>query len=120
MINKIKSFFSKPKKSKKIVVSRGYKVIKPTDYIKLDKIEVVKKACFDYSQFATPFTAKMIWKYLNGLVTIDEVYETMKYLKQNGFLKKITVLASDYEKQKYRMFYALNKIKKDEKIEVKI
>jgi len=113
MIKKIKSFFTKAKKTK-IIVGRVYKVIDPTDYFGLNKIEVVKKACFEYDKIHQQFTVNMIWKYLNGLLGIFEVYETMKDLKRIGFLKKKTVLTSDYERDKYKIFYAL-KYKLNEK-----
>ena len=118
MIKKIKSFFAKAKKSK-IVVSRVRKVIDPTNYFGLNKIDIVKKACFEYDKVNQQFTANIIWKYLNGLLAIFDVYETMKELQQIGFLKKKTVLTSDYEKDKYKIFYAL-KYKLNEKFQSKI
>lgn len=115
MIKRIKSFFSKAKKSK-AVVGRVRKVANPTDYFGLNRIETVKKACFEYDKINQQFTVNMIWKYLNGLLGIFVVYETMKELKQIGFLKKKTILTSDYEKDKYKIFYAL-KYKLNEKVD---
>ena len=69
MIKKIKSFFTKAKKSKS-VVGRVRKVVNPTDYFGLNRIEIVKKACYEYDKIHQQFTVNMIWKYLNGLLGI--------------------------------------------------
>ena len=86
----------------------------PIEYIGLSNMQKVKKACIDYERIGTPFTSKMIYEYLNGLVSIENVYKCMFKLSQpkhniGGILKKVTVLCSDPKNNKHKHFYELNK-----------
>jgi hypothetical protein len=115
MIKLIKRIFGVKSK-----VSTGRKIIKlppvvnPLEYVGLSNIQKVKKACIEYDKIGTPFTSKMIYEYLNGLVTIDNVYKCMHNLSKprfnlSGTLRKVTVLCSDPINNKHAHYYELNK-----------
>jgi CTP synthase (UTP-ammonia lyase) len=115
MIKLIKRIFgvrseNKPQRNSQRILPK----VNPVDYIGLTNIEKVKKACIEYDKIGTPFTSKMIYDYLNGLVSIDNVYKCMHKLTKpqmnlSGMLKKVTVLCSDPINNRHRHFYELNK-----------
>jgi hypothetical protein len=114
MIKILKRIFGRKKKEVKERKTWVLAQANPIDYIGLSNIQKVKKACIEYERIGTPFTSKMIYEYLNGLVSIENVYKCMHKLSQpkyniGGILKKVTVLCSDPKNNKHKHFYELNK-----------
>lgn len=83
--------------------------IDPKNYQGLSNREMIKKACLEYDAYSTPFTSKMIYTYLGGLVSPENTYKQVHALYKLGFLHKKTVLCSNPEMNKHKHFYELNK-----------
>lgn len=79
------------------------------NYYGLSNRQMVKKACEEFSAISTPFTSKMIYTYLNGLVTAENTYKQIHALFKLGVLRKKTVLCSNPEENKHKHFYEINK-----------
>ena len=110
MIKCIKRFFTKPKK-----MSSPVKVLhraNSKDYEGLSKVDIVLKGCQEVEGFSNTFTSKMVCKYLNGIIDFDSTYKGIHYLVQKGKIKKVTILASNNEGFKHKLYYALNKQEK--------
>jgi hypothetical protein len=66
----------------------------------LTQAEMVKNACIDLTEFGTKhFTPAMIYAYLDGLVSISNIYKYLHKLKNKGFL--INVYSFDANKKFY-------------------
>ena len=113
MFKCLKRFFSKPKLVKVEGSQSYFRVANKSEYANKSKVEIVTKACKEFEEFSMTFTSKMIWKYLDGLLEFESVYKTMHYLTKKGVLRKVTILTSNFELSKHKLFYALNKFKND-------
>jgi len=114
MFKILKRIFARKKREAKVRQTWVLAQANPIDYIGLSNMQKVKKACIEYERIGTPFTSKMIYEYLDGLVSIENVYKCMFKLSQpkyniGGMLKKVTVLCSDPKNNKHKHFYELNK-----------
>jgi hypothetical protein len=107
-MNFLKRLFKRKKQSEP-KPQRAINQVDPDDYWGLSNREKVKKACQEYDAISTPFTSKMIYSYLGGLVSPENTYKQIYALHKLGFLSKITVLCSDPERNKHKHFYELNK-----------
>lgn len=106
----IKKWFKKPQKS--VSTDTEPFVVQKHFYEGLSKTEMVARACKEIDRLVPQFTSKMVYKYLDGLVSLEGVYKSIYHLTKKGYLKKITVLTSDDEVHKYnKMFYQINKYK---------
>lgn len=106
MFKCFKRFFTKPKKTsnpEKVLHTANSK-----DYEGLSKADIVLRACEEVEGFSNAFTSKMIFKYLNGIIDYDSTLKSIHYLVKKGKIKKVTILASNNEGFKHRLYYALN------------
>ena len=107
MFKCLKRFFKNPKKVKtleKISITAD-----PINYEGLTKVDIVLKACEELENYSDSFTSRMIFLWLNDIISFDDTLKAIHYLVKKGKLKKVTVLASNNEGFKHKMFYALNK-----------
>lgn len=109
-MNFLKRLFKK-KTENLATTEKIMKQVNPNDYLGLSNREMIKRACQEYDVISTPFTSKMIYSYLGGLVSPENTYKQIYALHKLGFLTKITVLCSNPEQNKYKHFYELNKTK---------
>jgi hypothetical protein len=110
MLKKLRSFF---KNTKPVYVEKPKKKSTTTfdidNYKNLNKIEIVHKACKEIELFHSSFfSSKIVFKYIDGMISMDDISKAIYYLKKNNHLKKITVLTSD-NYPKCQQLYSLNK-----------
>ena len=108
MFKSLKGFFIKPKKSAGLKTESNFKV-NAENYLGLKKSAIVLKGCQEFENFSEVFTSKMIFEYLEGIIDFDDLLKAIHYLVKKGEIRKVTVLASNNEGFKHKMFYALNK-----------
>lgn len=107
MFKCFKRFFTKPKKMNN--TQNAFITANPKDYEGLSKADIVLKGCQEFEVLSNTFTSKMIYKYLVGIIDYDSTLKSIHYLVKKGKIKKVTILASDNEGFKHKLFYALNK-----------
>jgi hypothetical protein len=112
MFKCLKRFFKKPKVVKVQSSQTCFGVANKSEYVGLNKVQIVTKACKEFEEFSMTFTSNMILKYLDGLLDYQSVYKTIHYLNKRGVLRKVNILSSKFEIEN-KLFYALNKTKND-------
>lgn len=94
------------KEKQKTNVSK-FPVCDKSEFIDLSQTEATYWGAVEFTSKTNQshFTSAIIFKYLDGLLTLDQVYKSVYKLQKRGKFKKVTVLTSNTTK--HVDFYAL-------------
>lgn len=104
------SFFKRSKAKNNIPVKNGIITVRnKADYADLSNIDAVWMACKEYSSRTHQghFTSAIIYKFMDGLLSLDKIYKNIYKLNKKERLKKVTIISS-VDSPKHVEFYKIN------------